>query len=199
MSGHRYTPEEKSFFVEYTPGHTCEEIQAAFILEFGWSISIGQVKGYMGNNGINNGLTGRFIPGQIPPNKGVKGIHYPGCEKSWFKKGNISANYRPVGSERIDRKDGYIRVKTKEPRTWELKHRVIWEQHHGAIPKGKCLIFLNGDKTDIRIENLALIDRKVSVRMNQSGLRYMDPDSTKAAIAVAELMSATGAAKRKKR
>jgi hypothetical protein len=34
-----------------------------------------------------------------------------------------------------------------------------------------------------------LVDRKVHVRMNQLGLRYQDPDSTRTGVHVAELVT----------
>lgn len=201
MYGHKYTQKEKDFFKSYIPGHTYKEIQNVFIKQFGWDITIGQIKGYMANHKINNGLTGRFKKGQKAHNKGTKMSEevYSKVSGTMFKKGREPINHKPVGSERIDSKDGYILMKTKDPGVWKLKHRVLWEQHYGPIPKGKCLIFLNGDKTDIRIENLILIDRKVHVRMNQSGLHFDDPDSTRAAVGVAKLMSALGEVKRGKR
>lgn len=168
---------------------------------FGTNLVLKQIKAYKKNHHISSGLDGRFIKGQKAHNKGVKMSEevYKKAAGTMFKKGHMPSNHRPVGSERIDNKDGYILIKTKEPRTWKLKHRVIWEQHYGPIPEGKCLIFLNGDKKDVRIENLILIDRKVNTRMNQSGLRFNDPDSTRAAVNVAELMSTVGEVKRRKK
>lgn len=195
---HKYTPDEQDFFAGYTQGHTYKEIQAAFTERFGWEITLSQVKGYMGNHRMNNGLTGRFKKGQVSHNKGKKGVCAAGCEKGWFQKGHTPKNHKPVGSERVS-KDGYVEVKVSEPNKWKPKHKVIWEQHNGPIPAGKCIIFLNGDKADVRIDNLMLIDRKVNVRMNQTGLRYDDPDITKSAVNIAELMTAIGEAKRKKK
>ncbi len=37
--------------------------------------------------------------------------------------------------------------------------RAVWQEHHGLIPKGWLVHSLNGDKGDIRIENLAAIPR----------------------------------------
>lgn len=197
MGGHCYTQKEKEFFEKYVPGHTYKEIQAEFIRIFGWKITVSQVKGYMGNHRLNNGLTGRFKKGQISHNKGKKGIYYSGCEKGWFKKGNIPKNHKPVESERVS-KDGYIEVKVAEPNKWRLKHRVIWEKIHGPIPSGKCIIFLNGRKTDVRIENLMMIDRKENVRMNQMGIRFDDASATAAAVGVARLSSVIGEVKRRR-
>lgn len=199
MYGRIYTKEERAFFQAFVPGHSHKEIRDTFETEFGWPIKLTQVKAYIKNNKLNTGRTGRFEKGFVPHNKGQTGVCAPGCKQTWFKKGHEPTNHKPVGSERIDNKDGYVLIKTKEPRTWELKHRVIWEERHGPIPEGKCLIFLNGDKTDVRLENLKLIDRKVHVRMNQSGLRFDDSDSTRAAVGVAELLSAIGEAKRSRK
>ena len=40
-----------------------------------------------------------------------------------------------------------------------LWHRLIWERHHGAIPKDKIIHHINGDKSNNKIENLKLISR----------------------------------------
>lgn len=198
MHGHKYTEDERAFFQEFVPGHTYKEIQGAFRSRFGWDITIGQVKGYMANHKINSGTKGRFEKGHVPANKGRKGTCPAGCAKSWFRQGHTPKNHRPVGSERVS-KDGYIEVKVGEPGRWRLKHRVVWEKAFGKIPPGKCVIFLNGDKTDVRVENLAIIDRNVNVRLNQSGLRYQDADSTRAAIEVGVLLAEIGKAKKRRK
>lgn len=94
----------------------------------------------------------------LPPNKGKKGICAAGCERTWFQKGHIPANYRPVGSERVNA-DGYIEVKVADPNKWKLKHRVVWESVNGKIPKGSIIIFRDNDKSNTDIDNLLLIKR----------------------------------------
>lgn len=37
------------------------------------------------------------------------------------------------------------------------EHRVVWENHHGAIPSGHHVHHRNGDRRDNRIENLELL------------------------------------------
>jgi len=39
------------------------------------------------------------------------------------------------------------------------ERRAVWQELHGLIPKGWLIHSLNGNKGDIRIENLAAIPR----------------------------------------
>ena len=191
MYGHKYTPEERAFFLEYVPGHTYKEIQAEFTRRFEWEIQISQVKGYMANHRINNGLTGRFIKGQVSHNKGKKGVCAAGSEKGWFHEGHMPHNHKPVGSERIS-KDGYWEVKIAEPKKWRMKHVLVWEQHNGPIPRGMCVIFLDGDKNNLSIDNLRMISRADLARMNQNGLFSGIAEVTEAGMHLAALMTETG-------
>ena len=76
MLQHRFTQGEKLFFQNYIPGHTYKEIQKAFTEQFGWEIKLSQVKNYMSNNKIRNGLTGKFKKGHLPKNKGQNGVYF---------------------------------------------------------------------------------------------------------------------------
>jgi len=39
------------------------------------------------------------------------------------------------------------------------KNREVWQEKHGKIPKGWLVHALNGDKRDVRLENLAAVPR----------------------------------------
>ena len=39
------------------------------------------------------------------------------------------------------------------------KNREVWQEFHGEIPKGWLVHSLNGDKRDVRLENLAAVPR----------------------------------------
>ena len=97
----------------------------------------------------------RFPKGHIPDNKGKRVYPevYEKMSSTMFKKGHTPANHREVGSERIN-KDGYIEIKVAESKRWRLKHRIIWEQANGEIPKGHNVQFKNHNPQDCRIENL---------------------------------------------
>lgn len=195
MYGHVYTEEEHAFMREFVPGHSYREIAAAFTEKFGWEISISQVNSYIGNHHLNTGRTGRFQKGQVPPNKGKKGVCAAGCEKTWFPKGNIPKNYRPIGSERIS-KDGYIEVKVADPNKWKLKHRIVWEKVNGPIPKGYIIIFRDNDKTNTDIDNLLMIKRGIHAVLNHTGLCEYSGEFKDTVIKIAELKVATSKAKK---
>lgn len=158
----------------------------------------------MANHKINNGLTGRFKKGNVPFNKGKKGVCAKGCEKTWFAEGHLPHNTKPVGYERITR-DGYIEVKVKmrpsHPRcndNFEFKHRLVWEEAHGPIPKGYFINFLDGDKQNCRIENLALVSRAEHLEMTRRGLRSTIPQITETGIIIAKAGVASQKAKSKR-
>ena len=105
-------------------------------------------------------IASRFQKGHNPVNKGkrVSPEIYAKMQPTMFKKGQNPVNHRDVGSERVN-VDGYIEIKVAEPNRWRLKHRVIWEQVNGAIPKGFNVQFKNHNRQDCRIENLYLISK----------------------------------------
>lgn len=111
--------------------------------------------------------TGRFKKGNIPHNKGKKMSSdlYQKIIKTSFKKGNIPHNHKEVGYERIS-KEGYIEVKIAEPNVFVLKHRYIWEQVNGTIPLWHIIIFNDGNKLNLQLENLRCISRKENAIRN---------------------------------
>lgn len=155
-----------------------------------------QMKAWYGRYKLNSGVTGRFKPGQVPFNKGMKGIG--GWEPTQFKKGHKSINYRPVGSERIN-VDGYTEVKVADPNKWRLKHQVVWEQVNGPIPKGHAVIFGDRNKLNVEPGNLLIVSRAQLVRLNQKNLIQNDVELTKTGIIVADIFNKIGERRKSKR
>lgn len=198
---HTYTDSEKKFIETYAWGHSYKEITDEFNERFNTNIRVSQIGDYLQNHKIMTGRTGRFEKGHIPANKGT---HAGGWKPTQFKKGHVPSNHQPVGTESVRRNykknQEYVYVKVAEPNKWKMKHIVTWEKHNGPIPKGKVIIFLDGNSLNTDIANLMLIDRAIHVIMNHMGLRQDNPEGTEAAIRVAKLISCVSkASKRAKR
>lgn len=104
----------------------------------------------------------RFKKGNVPGNKGKKEWQFRSkeasekCRQTQFKAGSIPHNARPEGYESIHA-DGYVYVKVPGYSKMQPKHRHVWQQHHGPIPPGHCIAFIDGDRTNCDISNLILI------------------------------------------
>lgn len=129
-----------------------------------------------------NSVASRIKPGTPPPNKGKK------MPKGWapgrmattqFKKGEMSGaaqhNYVPVGTLRINSKDGYLERKVTDDhpvpaRRWVGVHRLVWEAANGPIPAGYRVAFKPGAKTadldEITIDKLELVTAAEMMRRN---------------------------------
>jgi hypothetical protein len=110
--------------------------------------------------GDNIGAQYRFKKGMVPPNKGIKGISYPGMEATQFKKGQKSHTWKPIGTERRS-KEGYLQVKISDTgvsrHDYVPVHLLVWQLHHGDIPAKHRVAFKDGNKANIVIENLELV------------------------------------------
>lgn len=140
--------------------------------------------------------SGRFQKGHTPASKGRKQEEFMSVEgiertkATRFKPGHTPANHRDVGSERIN-VYGYVEVKVAEPNKWRLKHQIVWEQHYGERIAEDMIIFLDGDKTNCSIENLATVTKSVNARLNQNHLRSRSPEITKVSITLGKLIAQT--------
>jgi len=114
------------------------------------------------------GLKNRFNKGHIPANFGQKMSNElrEKCKVTFFKAGHEPHNTKYDGYERLDPKDGYIQVRIKKGK-FVLKHRYVWEQHNGPIPKGKIIIFKDSNKYNLSIDNLQMITTKENMERNR--------------------------------
>lgn len=192
---HIWSDEEKQYLAEITPGRGYKEIQSMMSCKFGFDYTRHQIKGAITRNKLNTGRTGRFEKGRATWNKGTKGLTKANVTS--FKKGQKPHNYKPLGSERIT-KDGYCEIKVSDTgRRWRPKHVLIYEKHHGKVPKGSAVIFLDGDKRNFDIDNLYLVTRSQLAMLNKNSLIQKDADLTKTAINVVDLMKKISAMEKK--
>ena len=121
------------------------------------------------------------------------------CKQTMFKKGHTPANRMKVG-EYTYTTDGYLKLKVKDEGTQNERfvfvHRKVWEEHNGPIPPGHKIIFLDGNKDNCDISNLAMVDNAEALEMYRRNLRTDDTELTRTGLAVAKINIA--ARKRKK-
>ena len=150
--------------------------------------------------GRTNGRQGvgtRFAKGHVPANKGLRRPGWgPGrMKETQFVKGvrrGVAVElWKPIGTERMS-KDGYLQRKINNDlplqARWRFVHLLVWEAANGPLPKGHAIAFKNGDKRDIRLDNLECISRRELMARNTVH-RYPKP--------VAQAVQLLGAVKRK--
>lgn len=195
-----YTPEMLAFLRKGYREMSLADLTEAFNREFGTDRSETSVRGALRNHKIRSGRTGQFYTGQ--PRVPGSGCKVP--NRTSFKKGrpaHESANYVPIGTTRVTG-DGYIERKVTDDRSlvparrWVMEHRLVWEAAHGEIPEGHVIVFLDGDRQNLDLENLRCVPRGVLQYMNKMGLSDTTGEARKAAILTAEVVTATHALKR---
>lgn len=174
----------------YIPGHEEQEIREAFREKFGITLTRSQIKNFKASHGIQSGTTGgRFEKGHESHNKGKKVSPevYEKCAPTMFKKGNVPANHKPVGSIRED-VDGYLKIKIAEPRKWIHLHRHVWEQHTGRkIGRDECVIFLDHNIKNVDASNLMLVKKSELSQLNRGHKLTSDPELTLAGVYVEKI------------
>lgn len=179
MSRHEWTEAEKTILRELYPDTKTKKL--AHLL----GLSIKKISSKANAIGVKKSatffagpdayrLTGetgaetRFTPGQIPWNKGKKGLNLGGKETQ-FKKGQKPHTWHPIGTERITH-DGYLERKISDTgitrHDYVQVHRLAWIEHNGKIPDGQIIVFKDGNKTNITIDNLECISRSELMRRN---------------------------------
>lgn len=157
------TEEQSEFIKNNVKGLGNAELANLFNEKFGTDVTMIQIRTFKENHNLKSGLDGRF------------------------KKGHKPVNYRPVGSERINIY-GYIEVKVADPNKWRLKHRVVWEEHHGEVPNGYSILFLDRNKQNLDINNLVLVSKKQLAFLNNNKLIKEDKELTKTGLIIADLL-----------
>lgn len=141
-------------------------------------VTVTALNGLCKRMGWLTGRTGCFQKGLVPHNKGkpmspeVKAK----CMRTAFKKGDVPANRRGPGHERICPKDGYVVMIVAERNPWNghstrpvHKHRYLWEKANGPVPEGHVLKCLDGDKTNCDPSNWEAVPQAIMPRLNARG------------------------------
>lgn len=189
-----WTDEVRAFVRENYRGVSSKDLAALVNSRFNTTFTERQMQSFRKNHKLKSGLDGRFKPGHVPFQKGMKMVDYMTPEAiertkaTRFKPGHKPHNHMPVGSEVI-KCDGYWWRKIAEPNKWRQIHRIVWEETHGQpIPEGHVVIFLDMDRNNLAPDNLRLISRREHRTLNQQGLRTRNKDLTEVGISVTKVL-----------
>ena len=203
MFGEPYSEEQIEFIKVNYPLMNLKSLTDLFNRKFKDDRSQSAINGAIQRRKISSGRSGRWEKGNTPYNKGKK---RPGIGSSTrFKPGNVPPNTKPLYHERVDSKDGYILIKIPRPDKYTpsktryvFKHVWLWEQINGPVPKGKVLVFKDGDIRNITIENLMAVTRLELLMMNKHRYKQAD-DDLKPSIAVLSKLEALTIEKKNRR
>ena len=187
--------EQRDYLKSIYKGITNRECTRKINEKFNLNLTCSQVKAQKARLKLDSGLDGRYKKGNKPSNCFKKGERV--SIETEFKKGNKPHNWLPIGTERV-KGDGYVYVKIKDVRgkkyghriNWKQKHLIIWEKAYGPVPEKSCLIFLDGNKMNTKLDNLACITLTERLIMCKKHLIYNYPNLTKIGISIAKLYDA---------
>ena len=198
-----FTEKQIQFIRDNYAGRSGKEMTAIFNNRFGAGMTVQQIKTAVHNRGITSGRSGCFPKGHRPWNYGSKGQGLTGRSKTSFKPGNIPPNRKPLWSERVDSKDGFILIKVPQkdpyrgfPTRYKHKHVYCWEQANGPVPEGMVVSFVDGNNKHWQIKNLMLITRAELLQMNKIGYKNAPDEIKPSILALAKLKTKMGAIRR---
>jgi len=167
-----YSDEELAF-IEQRKSMSRRALHAAFVEAFGRDdVSLANLTSLCKRKGWLTGRTGRYPKGSVPANKGKKMPFNPNSARTRFRKGQMPHNTKWAGHERVS-KYGYVEISVEETnphtgfeRRYVHKHKWLWEQKNGPVPKGMVLKSLDGNKLNTDPSNWELIPRAMLPRLN---------------------------------
>lgn len=135
----------------------------------------------MKNKGKRASPATEFKPGQIPWNKGMKGIHFH--RPTEFKRGSRPWNWLPVGTIRIRTYSRGMRIrfiKIAEPNKWDQYSIYIWRKSRGRkIPQGFIIYHMDSNTLNDAPENLICIPRSIHINWLRTDVKDFEPKRIK--------------------
>lgn len=157
--------------VDMLPGRTAGTIQNK-----AWSLGIKKTPETIARlsheamlNKHHGGRKHLFRADQTPWNKGQAFDPGGRSAETRFKPGQRPRNWRPIGHVRVTR-DGYHERKIQDTgqkrHDYVGLHTLLWREAGKDVPPGHVLVFRDGDKNHIALDNLELITRAELMKRN---------------------------------
>lgn len=177
----QYTAEHLDFLRQGYKDKSLTELAIAFNQHFDLDKPERSIRSALRNHRIRSGRTGHFEKGHSTWNAGTQWQAGGRSLKTQFKPGHKPQNWVPIGTEVVS-KDGYLKRKIRDDapvgmsrKNWKFVHIMVWEEHHGPVPKGYAVTFLDGDKRNFDPKNLHAIRRRELAWQNKHGIARL-PD-----------------------
>ena len=149
----RFTKEQKQYLLNVTPYYNNKELVELFKSKFGI---------------------------ELKPDAFMNFKHWYKIKRKYKPHSeNYKGNPRQKLYNEIETYKGrYVRIGARK---YQTKRRFVWEQHYGRkIPKGYDVIFLDGDKENYDIKNLAIVKKSVRISAMHSGVELSNKELIKA-------------------
>lgn len=191
----KFPPDFRTWLAEVVQGRSYEELARMASERYGEQFTATQMHGILTRYDLRNGRDCRFQPGHESNQKGkpLNDRQRAALAKTQFQAGNLPHNYLPIGSV-VKNRDGYLLKKVSDEGAlwdrWKFLHRLVWVEANGPIPPGGVITFLDGNKENLALDNLALISQAESSRLMALHLRSEDPEITRNGVQIVKLMSA---------
>jgi len=121
------------------------------------------------------GTSHRFTKGHTSWNKGTHWKAGGRSVQTRFKQGQRPHTWRPIGSERVT-DDGIRQRKITDtgypPKDWKSIHVMMWETENGPVPPGHIVVFKDGNRENLVLDNFELVTRQELMRRNSYHTRY---------------------------
>lgn len=164
----KYTDEMLSFIREHSSTTTRQELTEMFNERFNMNITADSMQWICKSNKIKGKPS--FVKGVCP----YKNVKY-----------EIGDEFFMAGEWRVltSLGDGNRTILQRS----EYKKRIIWEKAYGEIPPKHCFIYLDGDKRNCELDNLACIPILWMRILNQNGWLKGNREITLSALKWCEL------------
>ncbi|MCG7551599.1 HNH endonuclease signature motif containing protein [Pseudoalteromonas sp. Of7M-16] len=181
-----FSSDEIVWIKSHYPLMNRNDLTCNFNLTFCREIRTSQMVSFLKNHKIRSGRTGQFTKGKKPWNSGTKGVMK--SNSGSFRPGNKPHNWQPVGSERIN-SEGYHDIKIAEPNVWKAKHILLWEKEHGQVPEKHNIRFLDGDKNNVTLNNLILVNKLEHLYITQNRLSDHPQELKESVLAISRIQA----------
>lgn len=187
----KYTPTMIDFIRCNFQSKSLVELTSAFNNHFGEKQTSQMIHAAAKRNGIKSGRTGRFKKGEKSWNSGMLGWDAGGRSADTRFKPFDERTTKPLMSESVCSKDGYVLLKVEMPDVWIPKHHFNWIKAGLEIPDGFCLWFIDNDRKNCDIDNLMLVSKEQLCVINNMGYGSAHPELKKSAKILADLIMET--------